>query len=157
MNVYPVKVELNGKELLLELKLDVKHIRQMCADAQKGIMEIITDAPTDPGAMADLLDNALRFKNNMNPETIDGDDLYDLLAGSVAFGTLDWLKIVNQIASVSGILQPQHGAAMVKVMEKNMKENLEKIEKGEFTAEAAVAEKECPTQTAAEPEKEQTT
>lgn len=130
MCVYPVKVMMEGVESTILLKLDVKTIRRLQTETGKEILDILMDAPSNPAAMGDLLEAAVHFTNNHNPQ-ISGDDLYELLVESGKCGVSDWLEIVNGIATASGILQSAHGTAMVTSVRRRMEKVIAKLESGD--------------------------
>lgn len=135
MCVYPVKILLDGVETAISLKLDVKTIRRLQAETGKEILDILMDAPRDPAAMGELLDAALHYAHNHNPQ-MEGDDLYEYLVEAGKCGVADWLEISNGIATASGILQAAHGKAMVSSVRRKMEEAISKMEQGDLIEEA---------------------
>lgn len=135
MCVYPVKVNMDGVDTTILLKLDVKTIRRIQTEKGKEILDILMDAPRDPAAMGELLDAALHYSHNHNPQ-MEGDDLYELLVEAGKCGIADWLEIANGIAAASGILQTAHGNAMVASVRRKMEEAIAKMEKGDEVEEA---------------------
>ena len=131
MNVYPVRIEWKGEDVLLSLKLDLRHIRELSLKTGKDILDLITDAPTTLATMGDLLDAALHWKGNENPVTLTGDDLFDALVQQGKGGMGDWMELVNGIATASGILQSQQAAAMLKSVRRKMEQTIERLEKGD--------------------------
>lgn len=131
MNVYPVTAELDGKKQRFDLKLDVKHIRELTEKTGKGILDLLTDAPGDPGVMGEILDAAIRFKNNQNPADVDGDDLFDLLVDGGTCGMTDWMEIANGIATASGILQSAQANAMLSSVKRRMEKAIDKLNRDE--------------------------
>lgn len=128
MNIYPVTVERNGERLTVQLKLDVKRIRELTAKTGKDIIDMITDAPKDPGLMAQILDAALRFRNNPNPPDLDGDELFELLVEGGTRGMSAWMRVVNGIGVVSGPLDETQARAMQNSLDRRMKRLLEELE-----------------------------
>lgn len=121
MNVYPVKLQRNGKSLTVTLKLDLNHIRELCEKYSKDILEIVTEAATSPSVLGDILDAALRHRHNDNPVDLDGDELFDLLveAGKMS-GMTAWMELSNNVSVVSGILDKEQAAAMLKSVRRRM-------------------------------------
>lgn len=131
MNVYPVKIDWNGKDTLISLKLDLKHIRALQENTGKDLLDLITDAPQTLVTMGDLLDAALCWKGNENPPDLTGDDLFDALVQQGKAGVADWMELVNGIATASGVLQSQQAAAMLKSVRRKVEQAIERMEKGE--------------------------
>ncbi len=130
MNVYPVKIEWNGKSVTASLKLDLRHIRELQETTGKDILDLISDAPVTFTAMGDLLEAALHWKGNENPADLTGDDLFDALVQQGRAGAADWMELVNGIAAASGILQSRQSAAMLASVRRNMEKTIERLENG---------------------------
>lgn len=128
MNVYPIKIQWNGEEKVISLKLDLQHIRELAAKTGMDILDLLLDAPTALATMGDLLDAALRWKGNENPADLTGEALFDALVEQGKAGIADWMEISNGIATVSGVLQSQQAAAMLKSVRRKMEEAFERME-----------------------------
>jgi hypothetical protein len=124
MNVYPAKVTIDGRKQTLAFRLDLRHIRELQEAREKDIFDILTDSFTNPCAMADLIGAALSWKGNDNP-VVNGDEAYDLLVEAGYCGPVKWTELAAGIASVSGILAPEHGAAMVQRAKQSMQKLVE--------------------------------
>lgn len=131
MNVYPVKVDWQGEERIISLKLDLKHIRELQAKTGKDILDLLGDAPVSLGEMGDLLDASLHWKGNDNPADMTGDDLFDALVQQGKAGAADWMEVANGIAAASGILQGRQAAAMLTNVRRKMEKTIERLEKGD--------------------------
>jgi hypothetical protein len=135
MNVYPVRIDWNGEDALISLKLDLRHIRELQAKTGKDILDLLTDAPLTLAPMGDLLEAALRWKGNENPADLTGEDLFDLLVQQGRAGVADWMELANGIAAASGVLQSQQASAMIKSARRKMEEAIERLEKGDEESE----------------------
>lgn len=140
MNIYPVKIDWKGKETLISLKLDLRHIRELQAKTGKDILDLLTDAPLTLAPMGDLLEAALRWKGNENPADLTGEDLFDALVQQGKAGMADWMELANGIATASGVLQSQQANAMLKSVRRKMEEAIERLEKGEEESVEAPAD-----------------
>lgn len=139
MNVYPVKIDWGGKDTLISLKLDLRHIRELQEKTGKEILDLISDAPTSLVTMGDLLDAAMHWKGNENPADLSGDDLFDALVEQGKAGAADWMELVNGIAAASGILHSRQSAAMLTSVRRNIERTIERLEKGEDEEEKEAA------------------
>lgn len=128
MNVFPVKVNRDGKELTVTLKLDTKHIRNLSAKYDnRSPLDIVTDASSNPGVLADILDAALQHRNSGNPMDLDGDELLDLLVENGCCGMMKHMTLANDIAVVSGIMDKEQASAMKNAMERKMKKIIDSL------------------------------
>ncbi len=137
MNIYPVKIDWKGKETVISLKLDLRHIRELQMKTGKDILDLLTDAPVSLVPMGDLLEAALHWKGNENPADLTGEDLFDALVQQGKAGVADWMEVANGIAAASGVLQSQQANAMLKSVRRKMDEAIERLERGEAESEEA--------------------
>lgn len=128
MNVYPIKIQWHNEEKVISLKLDLQRIRDLAAKTGMDILDLLLDAPTALDTMGDLLDAALRWKGNENPADLTGEALFDALVEQGTAGIADWMEISNGIATVSGVLQSQQAAAMLKSVRRRMEQAFERME-----------------------------
>lgn len=136
MNVFPVKVFRDDKELTVTLKLDTKNLRKLSAKYDnRSPLDIITDASSDPGVLADILDAALRYRNNDNPKDMDGDVLRDLLVEGGFGGMAQSMALANNIAVVSGVMDKEQATALNSSMERRMKKIIDDINNDEVMEE----------------------
>jgi hypothetical protein len=140
MNIYPVKINWKGKDTVISLKLDLRHIRELQEKTGKDILDLLTDAPVSLVPMGDLLEAALRWKGNENPADLTGEDLFDALVQLGKAGVADWMELANGIATASGVLQSQQANAMLKSVRRKMEEAIERLEKGEEESVEAPAD-----------------
>lgn len=131
MNVYPIKVEYQGEEKIIALKLDLKHIRELQVKTGREILDLVTDAPRELSTMGDLLDAALRWKGNDNPADLSGDDLFDLLVQQGKAGLADWMELANGISVASGVLQASQASAMLTSVRRKLEQSIDKLNRGE--------------------------
>lgn len=113
MNVYPVKIELNGKETTVSLKLDSRHLRALEEQMEMNAHDILVKAYDSMGALCDVLTAAVDYKGNTNPK-IDGCDLADALTDAGKGGELGWVRLVTQLGMVSGVFSQAAGSKIIK-------------------------------------------
>lgn len=113
MNVYPVKIELNGKETTVSLKLDARHLRTLEERMELNARDILVKAYDSMGTMCDVLTAAMDYKGNANPK-IDGCDLADALTDAGAGGELGWVRLMTQLGMVSGVFSKEAGSKIIK-------------------------------------------
>lgn len=112
MNVYPVKIELDGKETTVSLKLDARHLRELEEKMKKNARDIILEAYNSMGTLCDVLTAAMDYKGNTNPD-MDGYDLVDALTDAGKGGELGWPKLMTHVGIVSGVFSREAGLKII--------------------------------------------
>lgn len=103
MNVFPLTLKnFDGETITLSLRLTTggqRTLKNKYPDAESTTDILFSD---DIAHTADVLTEALRFRGNSNSVT-DGDELLDLLADNDMGGSANRMRLMGDIALVSGI------------------------------------------------------